>query len=56
MGPAVNGCSVLPELRVKDRKERGTVTTGIENRFGAGVEAKWERRPHWPPARGLIGR
>ena len=38
-GACGNGCSVLPELRVKDKKEGGTITTGMWNRFGAGAEA-----------------
>ena len=44
MGARGNGCSVLPELRLKDRKEINTITTGMENSFGAGGNACESRR------------
>jgi hypothetical protein len=39
---------------VKDRKDTGTITTGIENRFGAGVKALPALRKYWPTARDYL--
>ena len=42
---------------MKDKGTIDTITTGMENRFGAGIEALQPRRSHWPTVRDqLAGR
>jgi hypothetical protein len=42
---------VLPVLRVKDKKEAGTITTGMENSFGPGFDAVQVQSTYCPTTR-----